>query len=68
MGDQMAGQIVWPPLTTVAIPTEQMAGRAAQLLIDAIRNGREASKQIVFDTELIVRESSGPAPCFGAGQ
>ena len=62
MGDQMAGKIVWPPLTTVAIPTEKMAGRAAQLLIDAIRNGGEASEQIVFDTELIVRESSGPAP------
>ena len=62
MGDQMAGRIVWPPLTTVAIPTEQMAGRAAELLIEHIRNGKNELGQVVFDTELIVRESSGPGP------
>lgn len=62
MADQMAGQIVWPPLTTVAIPTEQMAGRAAELLIERIRSGDGDAKQVVFDTELIVRESSGPPP------
>lgn len=62
MGDQRAGQIVWPPLTTVAIPTEQMAGRAAELLIEHIRYGANAPGQMVFDTSLIVRGSSGPAP------
>ena len=62
MGDQMAGQIVWPALTTAAIPTEEMAGRAVDLLLDEIEGATGSPRAVVFETELIVRESSGPAP------
>lgn len=62
MGDQLAGQIVWPALTTVAIPTEEMAGRAVDLLLDEIEGAATPPRTVLFETTLIVRQSSGPAP------
>ena len=61
MGDLMAGRIVWPALTTVAIPTAKMAAQAADLLLDQVQFGRTGG-QVAFETNLIVRESCGPAP------
>ena len=61
MGNLMASQIVWPALTTVAIPTVEMAAKAADMLLDQIM-GVDVSPEAVFETRLIARESSGPAP------
>ena len=57
--DSPIAQVVWPQLTTIRQPVEKMASEAARMLIqDAgqIAGGR------LLDFELIVRDSTGPAP------
>ncbi|MGI5516130.1 LacI family DNA-binding transcriptional regulator [Streptomyces sp. CA-106131] len=50
-------------LTTVQQPKQSMGRTATQLLIEeADQGGRHAHQQIVFQPELVVRESTGPAP------
>lgn len=46
-----------PTLTTVKQPQYQMGFLACEMLIEKIRNENIAPKQIMLDTELIVRES-----------
>jgi LacI family transcriptional regulator len=56
------GQHLPVSLTTIAQPIEDMARRTASLLLQRIA-GQKASQpaHIIFPTELIVRESTGPA-------
>ncbi|GAA1784924.1 LacI family DNA-binding transcriptional regulator [Luedemannella flava] len=50
-------------LTTIAQPKQNMGRTATQLLIEEAQNSkRHAHQQIVFQPELVVRESTGPAP------
>jgi LacI family transcriptional regulator len=50
---------VIPPLTTVALPTEEMGRTAAQMVIDQIQSGGEAdSRRVVLKETLIVRKST----------
>ncbi len=50
-------------LTTIAQPKQSMGRTATHLLIEeADHAGRHAHQQIVFQPELLVRESTGPAP------
>lgn len=58
---------VRPALTTVRIPAAQMGKRAVQLLIDATQNARSA-ESVAFQVELVVRESTGPAPTSSGSQ
>jgi DNA-binding LacI/PurR family transcriptional regulator len=52
-----------PSLTTVKQPLRQMGLRAAQVLLERIDNPeQEWPQEIVMEPELIVRESTGPAP------
>jgi DNA-binding LacI/PurR family transcriptional regulator len=52
-----------PSLTTVKQPLRQMGLKAAQVLLDRIASpDQEWPKEIVMEPELIVRESTGPAP------
>lgn len=52
-----------PKLATVRQPAYEMGRRAARLLIDACRaGGRLAEGTTIFECELVVRESTGPAP------
>ena len=52
-----------PPLTTVAQPIEEMGRLAINCLLDEINSGvRTPSRDIQLPTELVVRESTGPAP------
>jgi LacI family transcriptional regulator len=55
---------VSPALTTVRQPAYEMSYRAAELLFELIETGRRRrrSANVVFEPELIVRQSSGPAP------
>ena len=52
-----------PSLTTVSQPLMEMGKRGAQVLLERIANReRQYPTEIVMAPELIVRESTGPAP------
>ena len=51
---------VRPSLTTVRIPAAAMGRRAVEVLLAA--DGGAVPEAPVFPAELVVRESSGPAP------
>jgi LacI family transcriptional regulator len=53
----------WPGVTTVAQPLHAMGSAAARLVLQMVE-GTESHlpTHVEFDTELIVRESTGPAP------
>ena len=52
-----------PSLTTVRQPLTEMGKRGAQVLLERIANReKEFPAEIVMEPELVVRESTGPAP------
>ena len=52
-----------PSLTTVRQPLFEMGKRGAQVLLERIANRERAyPTEIVMAPELVVRESTGPAP------
>jgi LacI family repressor for deo operon, udp, cdd, tsx, nupC, and nupG len=51
-----------PPLTTVRQPIETMGQAAVDLLVSQIDEAREFSDELLFEPELVVRGSTGPAP------
>ena len=52
-----------PSLTTVRQPLRKMGSEGAQILLDLIADPKkEQPSEIVMQPELIVRESTGPAP------
>ena len=57
----MASQ-VHPPLTTIRQPFAQMGRAAVNTLLSQMENNDSIAPRIVLPTELIVRESTGPAP------
>ncbi|MEM9055895.1 MAG: LacI family DNA-binding transcriptional regulator [Pseudomonadota bacterium] len=57
----LAGQ-VWPRLTTIDQPLEDMAKIAAEKLLGLVRGEAPSAGHHVVDAELIVRKSTGPAP------
>ncbi len=57
--DTRLASAVWPPLTTVRQPVEEMAMRAAERLMTV---DETAPIEEVFDFELILRASTGPVP------
>lgn len=46
-----------PPLTTVSLPAQELASRACLLLLDLMRGADPVEKNLVLDTELVVRRS-----------
>jgi len=53
----------WPGLTTVAQPLSTMGSTACRILMQLIdRRPEPLSEQVDFSMELVVRESTGPAP------
>lgn len=52
---------VWPPLTTVRQPIRKIAELATRLLIRIIEGDRLDSLSYEIPTELVIRESTGPA-------
>jgi LacI family repressor for deo operon, udp, cdd, tsx, nupC, and nupG len=50
-----------PPLTTVRQPIEAMGQAAVALLVSQIAGGVVPTDQMLFDPELVVRGSTGPA-------
>jgi LacI family transcriptional regulator len=60
--DLPAAEWVSPPLTTVRQPLAEMGQVAAQMLGDLIEGVPLRTQRVELATELIVRESTGPAP------
>jgi len=48
-----------PPLTTVRLPASELATRASQMLIQLIQGESPAEKQVLLESQLIVRQSCG---------
>lgn len=58
--DTILASRLWPPLTVVRQPVEDMAYRAAQCLIAALgKTGSEVSDEI-FDHTIVTRASIAP--------
>lgn len=51
-----------PPLTAVRQPIAEMAARSAELLIAIVAGAEPKGSEHKLDFELIIRESTGPAP------
>lgn len=51
-------ELVEPSLTTLAQPIKQLGIEAGKIIIEKILNGNEYNKKVVFEPELIVREST----------
>lgn len=48
-----------PPLTTVRQPIRRLGLKLVETLLDIIQSGRRPPRRVVFDTELVFRESCG---------
>lgn len=57
-----ASRYIWPSLTTIKQPITEMAIEATRILIRTIRGKPIESLSVMIKDELIVRESSAPAP------
>ena len=51
-----------PPLTTVRQPIESMGKAAVALLVNQMESASFQSEELLFEPELVVRQSTGPAP------
>jgi LacI family transcriptional regulator len=51
-----------PGLTTIRQPLRRMGAIAAQSLLDHLSGGARVGAQVSVDPELVVRQSTGPAP------
>jgi len=57
------GARFWPGVTTVAQPMHAIGSAAARIVLQMIEGTeKQIPDYVEFDTELIVRESTGPAP------
>ena len=59
---------VWPALTTIHQPVAAMASAAIDLVLEEVqrqRAGTGTPRQLLHPHQLIVRESTGPAPAYG---
>jgi len=50
-----------PPLTTVRQPIEAMGQAAVAQLLSQVRGTQVSSEELLFEPELVVRASTGPA-------
>jgi DNA-binding LacI/PurR family transcriptional regulator len=55
-------QLMMPQLTAIDFPTGEVGYRAAQLLLDKLQGVPLTTEQILLAPQLVVRESTGPAP------
>lgn len=60
--DIETASLVLPSLTTVRIPLSQMADRAVHNLVERIEGRSSQAASDILPSELIVRDSTGPAP------
>ncbi|MBN2146315.1 MAG: LacI family DNA-binding transcriptional regulator [Anaerolineales bacterium] len=48
-----------PPLTTIRQPIRRLGIRLVETLLDIIENGPKPTRRVLFDTELVIRDSCG---------
>ena len=60
--DIAVASLVQPTLTTVRIPREKLGQTACEVLERMLRSPEQPGTESVVDTELVLRESTGPAP------
>lgn len=48
-----------PPLTTIRQPIRRLGIQAIQVLLDVMQNGPQPPRQVILETELVIRESCG---------
>ena len=63
MDDSIAATTLWPPLTTIRQPVQELAGEALRLLIDEMRAAQGKGPRCVarvLDHVLVERESTAP--------
>jgi len=46
-----------PPLTTVRLPAQELASEACLLLLDLVKGSAPENRNVVLDTELVIRQS-----------
>jgi DNA-binding LacI/PurR family transcriptional regulator len=61
--DVFLSQCIYPPLTTIRVPTKEMGRQAMNLILNEIHEKQSAN--VKLKTNLVVRESAGPV---GAGK
>jgi LacI family transcriptional regulator len=57
--DLLPATLSGPQLTTVRQPVGRFGFQAVETLLDIIENGSQPPRRIIFDTELVIRESCG---------
>lgn len=61
--DSVIATVVWPQLTTVRQPVQEMAALAVSRIVTTLRDSDEDTDMNgVVPSELIIRDSTGPAP------
>ena len=60
--DIAAAAFHYPSLTTVRQPLGRMGELAVEILIERITSERQTRAELAVQPELVVRESTGPAP------
>lgn len=53
-----------PPLTTVRLPAAELGRQAGQIIVDLIQNGKVPNRNVLLETELVIRASCGAARSF----
>ncbi|AEW98379.1 LacI family transcriptional regulator (plasmid) [Streptantibioticus cattleyicolor NRRL 8057 = DSM 46488] len=66
--DSMFMNCTEPPLTTVRQPIEAMGRAAVEMLTVQIDGGSVTAEELLFEPELVVRGSTGPAPRDAGGR
>jgi len=51
-----------PPLTTIALPREEIGRAAVEALLDTIKDDSRQGREYKVKPQLVVRESTGPVP------
>ena len=60
MGDSSIAEMIWPTLTTVTVPTAELAARAVDMLVNIIE-AKAAPADLILDVPLVVRGSTARA-------
>ncbi|RME40781.1 MAG: LacI family transcriptional regulator [Caldilineae bacterium] len=59
--DLPPARLAEPPLTTIRQPIKRFGRHAMEILMDIIANGPNPPRQVVMETELVIRKSCGSA-------
>lgn len=59
--DTFHARHLWPPLTTIRQPVDEIGETAANMLLQLLNEPGSAAQQTIIATELVVRDSVGPS-------